>query len=268
MVHLKWNAWAASGLCIAMLLSAPMAARAQSTAGRQLREAVSLAQHGEEGQALARVNALLKAHPDFVSALKIKGALLEDMGRGPEAALAYEHGLKLAPNDAELLLKVGIYRLVSGKYDSAITLLQHRLRAAPHDRDTLYYLAQAYHFAGKNDLAVKTIAECVRRDPTNASAIQNYGELLSSAGDNENAMRWLVKAQKADSTLPRLDFDLGVASYYNMDFPAALKYAEAAAERRPKDMEAQALYAAVQVNLSQWQGAEATYEHILAVKPE
>lgn len=268
MVFPKWNVWAAEGLCVAMLLSTPVAARAQSTAERQLREAVSLAQHGDEGQALTRVDALLQAYPDFVSALKIKGALLEDLGREQEAALAYEQALKLAPNDAELLLKVGIYRLVSGKYDAAITLLQHRLRVVPRDRDTLYYLAQAYHFAGKNDLAVKAIAECVRVDPTNASALQKYGELLSSSGDNENAMQWLVKAQKVDPTLPRLDFDLGVASYYNMDFPTAVNYAEVAAERSSDDMEAQALYAAVQVNLSQWQGAETTYERILTVKPE
>ena len=268
MACLESKAWAAGGLCFLVLLSTPLAARAQSTAERQLREAVSMAQHGDEGQALARVNALLTAHPDFVPALKIQGELLEDLSREPEAALAYEHAFELAPNDAELLLKVGIYRLASGKYDAAITLLQHRLRAVPRDRDALYYLAQAYHFAGKNDLAVKTIAECVRVDPTNASALQKYGELLSSSGDNEGAMQWLLKAQKADATLPRLNFDLGVASYYNMDFPTALKYADAAAERRPDDMEALALYAAVQVSLSQWQPAEATYARILAVKPQ
>lgn len=262
-----WDGGAAGGLCIVLLLlTAPVGARAQSTAERQLRDAVSMAQHGEEGQALVRVDALLAAHPNFVSALKIKGALLEDLGREPEAALSYEHALKLAPNDPELLLKVGIYRLVSGKYDAAITLLQHRLKAVPRDRDGLYYLAQAYHFAGKNDMAVKTIAECVRVDPTNASALQKYGELLSSSGNNEGAMQWLLKAQKRDPTLPRLDFDLGVASYYNMDFPTALKYAAAA--QRPNDMEALALYAAVQVSLSQWQPAEATYARILAVKPE
>src|SRR6185312_7699260 len=112
MAHPKWNAWAASGLCIAMLLSAPVAARAQSTAGRHLREAVSLAQHGDEGRALTQVNAVLAANPTFVPALKIQGELLEDLGRQSEAALSYERALKLSPNDAELLLKVGIYRLV------------------------------------------------------------------------------------------------------------------------------------------------------------
>ncbi|MGH9588485.1 MAG: tetratricopeptide repeat protein [Acidobacteriaceae bacterium] len=268
MAGLEARAWAASVLCFLLLLSAPAGLQAQSTAERQLREAVSMAQHGEGQQALARVNAVLTSYPDLVSALKIQGELLEDLGREPDAAVAYEHALRLAPNDAELLLKVGIYRLVSGKYESAIALLQRCLKAVPRDRDALYYLAQAYHFAGKNDLAVKTIAECVRVDPTNASALQKYGELLSSSGDNEGAMHWLLKAQKADPALQRLDFDLGVASYYNMDFPVALKYAGAAAERRPNDLEALALYAAVQVSLSQWQAAEETYARILAVKPE
>lgn len=266
------RAWAAT-LLLAILpgfcFAAAQARGSQSAESvRDLRAAVSLAQHGDEQQALTRVDRLLEEHPDFVAALKLQGALLEDMGPEAKAAASYEKALRLAPNDPELLLKVGIYRLVSGKYEDAVALLRRRVGAVPHDRDGLYYLAQAYHFNGQNDLAVKTIAECVKVDPTNASALQKYGELLSSSGDNENALQWLLKAQQADATLPRLDFDLAVASYYNMDFPATLKYAGSAVERRPDDAEALALYAAAQTSLSQWRDAETTYKRVLAMKPD
>ncbi len=266
------RAWAAGVLIALLPATCVVAAQARGTKSaesvRELRAAVSLAQHGDEQQALTRVNRLLAEHPDFVAALKLQGALLEDLGPEATAAASYEKALRLAPNDPELLLKVGIYRLVSGKYEDAIALLRQRVRDVSHDRDGLYYLAQAYHFNGQNDLAVKTIAECVKLDPTNASALQKYGELLSSSGDNENALQWLLKAQKADATLPRLDFDMAVASYYNMDFPGTLKYAGSAVASRPNDAEALALYAAAQTSLSQWRDAEQTYARVLVLKPD
>lgn len=257
-----------SAWLLAAALAGAQSSPHQSAATQQLRDAIGLAQSGNETEALNRVNALLAAHPNFAAALKFQGELLEDMGKEPDAGAAYEHALRLAPNDSELLLKVGIYRLVSGKYSEAVSLLRRRVTLVPHDRDGLYYLAQAYHFAGQTSLAVKTIAECVRVDPTNASALQKYGELLSSSGDNEDALQWLLKAQKADPTLPRLDFDLGVASYYNMDFSSTLKYSAEAVQKQPDDLQSLALLADAQAKLSQWKNAEDTYGRILAIKPD
>lgn len=253
---------------LAAVLAGGQTTSGLSAARQQLQDAINIAQSGNEAEALDRVNAVLASHPDFVAALKIQGELLEDMGREQEAAAAYDHALRFAPNDPELLLKVGISRLVSGKYQEAVSLLRRRVSLVPHDRDGLYYLAQAYHFAGDKDLAVKTIAECVRVDPTNASALQKYGELLSSSGDNEDALQWLLKAQKADPTLARLDFDLGVASYYNMDFAGTLKYSREAVRIRPDDLQSLALLADAQARLSQWSDAEETYNRILAIKPD
>lgn len=255
-------------LLTSVLAGAQTTSGSSATATRQLRDAIHIAQSGNEAEALNQVNAVLAAHPDFVAALKFQGELLEDLGRGQDAGVAYGHALHLAPNDSELLLKVGIYRLVSGKYQEAISLLRRRVNLVPHDRDGLYYLAQAYHFAGEKNLAIKTIAECVHVDPTNASALQKYGELLSSSGDNEDALQWLLKAQKADPTLARLDFDLGVASYYNMDFAGTLKYSAEAVRKRPDDLQSLALFADAQSKLSQWKDAEDTYNRILAIKPD
>ena len=96
-----------------------------------MHQAVTVAQHGDENQALALTNALLNEHPDFGPALKLKGMLLEDLGRSAEAAVPYEEALKLSPNDPELLLKIGIYRLVTGDKDQAISEFLHLLKIKP-----------------------------------------------------------------------------------------------------------------------------------------
>jgi Tfp pilus assembly protein PilF len=234
----------------------------------QLHQAIALADHGDETRALALTRDLLQKHPTFEPALKLQGSLLEDLGNAPEAIASYRSALKLAPNDPELLFKVGLDQLQSHHNSEAISLLERALKFSPRDRDTLYYLAQAYHLNGDNDLALKTIQQCLKADPNNASVWQKYGELLCSSGDNEAGKQWLLKAQHTDPTLDRLDFDLAVASYRAMDLDQALQYSSQAAQRSPNDLAVQALLAAVYVKLGRWQDAEPIFRAILHTKPD
>ena len=240
----------------------------KQTLTSQLHQAIVTAELGDEERALAVTREILAQHQSFEPALKFQGALLEDMGHGPEAAASYEAALKLAPSDPELLFKVGIYQLETGHHAAAIGLFVRALKYAPRDRDTLFYLAQAYHLNGNNELALKTIQECLKVDPSNASVWQKYGELLCSSGDNQAALHWFLKAQQADPTLDRIDFDLGVANYRSMDLDRALTSSMKAAQRRPNDLTAQALLAAVDVKLGKWQDAEPIFRAILVVKSE
>jgi tetratricopeptide (TPR) repeat protein len=234
----------------------------------QLRQAITVADHGDETQALTLTRDLLEHHPSFEPALKFQGSLLENLGNAPESIASYQAALKLAPNDPELLYKVGLYQLQTHHNPEAISLLAHALKYTPRDRDTLYYLAQAYQLNGDNDLALKTIQQCLKVDPDNASVWQKYGELLCSSGDNQAAMPWLLKAQQSDPTLDRIDFDLAVASYRSMDLDHALQYSSQAAQRRPDDLNAQALLAAIYIKLGKWQESEPIFRSILQAKPD
>jgi predicted Zn-dependent protease len=124
---------------------------------RQVQQALSLDEHGDRQGAMNIVLRLLEQHPHFEPAMKLKGLLLEEAGRTSEAAAAYEEALKLAPNDADVLLKTGAYKLAAGQKEEAIKLLQHCIRILPGDGDAQYYLAQAYHLNGQNDLALHAI---------------------------------------------------------------------------------------------------------------
>jgi len=241
---------------------------ADPTVTEELHDAVSAAEHGDETRAMALTDALLDKHPEFGPALKLQGMLLEDLGRGPEAAIPYQKALKLSPNDTELLLKIGIYHLVSGNKEQAIQLFLHLLKIKPKDGDALYYLAQAYYLNGNNSLALATIRECVKVEPDNASVLQKYGELLCSSGDNDGAVQWLLKAKHADPTLDRLDFDLGVASYKGMHLDDAVTYSTKAVELQPNNLNALALLAAVDVKQSRWQDAALLFQKILSVNSD
>src|SRR6201997_237239 len=72
---------------------------------RELQQALSLYEQGDRQGAMNSVLRLLDRHPDFEPAVKLKGMLLEEAGQTSEAATACEEALKLAPNDADVLLK-------------------------------------------------------------------------------------------------------------------------------------------------------------------
>ena len=235
---------------------------------RQLNRAISIAEHGDTQQALVLADALLEKHPDFVPALKLRGLLLEEAGRGAEAAQAYEKALQIMPNDPGLLFKFGVNRLAVGDNDQAIHLFLRHLSILPRDGDALFYLAQAYHLNGQDDLALKAARESVKVAPDNAQVWQKYGELTCGSGDSEAGLKSLLKAQQLDPTLEQIDFDIGAAHYDSMDFPDAAKYAARAVARQPKNLKVLALLASAEEKLSQWRDAQSAFERILAIEKD
>jgi len=241
---------------------------AESPLMRQVHQALSLAEHGDKQGAMNLAQSLLAQHPDFAPALKLKGMLLEEAGHTSEAAAAYEEALKFAPNDGDLLLKVGISKLATGQKEDALKLLEHCVRILPGDGDALYYLAQAYHLNGQDDLALRAIRLSLKADPDNTSVWQKYGELLCGTGDYAGGLKWLLKAQHSDATLPRIDYDIAAADYQLMDLAGAAQYAARAVQTRPNDVTAWQLLATSDVKLAKWQEAKNAFERILAFRAD
>ncbi len=235
---------------------------------RQVQQALSLDEHGDRQGAMKLVLRLLEQHPDFEPAIKLKGLLLEEAGRTSEAAAAYEEALKLAPNDADVLLKTGAYKLAAGQKEEAIKLLQRCIKILPGDGDAQYYLAQAYHLNGQNDLALAAIRLSLKAEPNNASVWQKYGELLCVSEDCETGLKWLLKARHSDATLPKIDYDIALTDLKLMDLNQAAQYAARAVESQPNnnDVPALQLLADVDVKLAKWQEARNAFERILAFK--
>ncbi|MGA1989279.1 MAG: tetratricopeptide repeat protein, partial [Candidatus Sulfotelmatobacter sp.] len=241
---------------------------AESLQMRQLHQALSLEEHGDKQGAMNLVVRLLEQHPDFSQAIKLKGMLLEETGRASEAAAAYEAALKLAPNDGDLLLKTGTYKLAAGQKEEAIKLLEHCLRVLPGDGDAEFYLAQAYHLNGQEDLALRAIRLSLKAEPDNVDVWQKYGELSCVTGDCEGGLQWLLKAQHSDATRAHIDYDIALTDSKLMDLAGAAQYGARAVEAQPNDLPALQLLASVDVKLAKWQEAKNAFEKILALKAD
>ena len=77
------------------------------------------------------VNQILDTTPHYVPALKLKGMLLSQAGEESAAGPIFAEALELAPNDSDLLLETGIYRLTTGDKREAIRLLERCVRILP-----------------------------------------------------------------------------------------------------------------------------------------
>jgi tetratricopeptide (TPR) repeat protein len=262
-------------LVMGLLAAAGIAVQAQKTSRpvesplmQQVHQALSLAAHGDKQGAMNLVLHLLEQHPNFAPAIKLKGMLLEETGHASEAAAAYEEALKLAPNDPDLLLEVGTYRLNAGQKEEAIQLLEHCVRINPRDGDAQYYLAQAYHLNGQDDLAVHAIQQSLKSKPDNASVWQKYGELLCITEECEQGLKWLLKAQRSDASLPLIDFDIAVTDLKLMDLAGAAQHGERAVETNPNEVAGWRLLADVDTKLAKWQEAKHAFERVLAFKSD
>lgn len=237
-----------------------------SSTTQQLHQALTLAEHGDKPGAMRLTLQILEHNPEFVPALKLKGMLLEESGQAAQAGAAYEEALHLAPNDPDLLLKTGIYKLASGDHKQSIKLLQHCTRINPNDGDAQFYLAQAYHLSGQDELALAAIKMSLKADPNDPGIWQKYGQLLCSTGDCESGLRWLLKARRSDATLPRIDFDIAATDYKLMDLAAAAQFAAHAVTVQPNDVSAWQLLATANLKLAHWQEAEAAFKQLLIFK--
>ena len=238
----------------------------ESALMRQLRQALTLNEHGDRQGAMALTLKLLSQKPKFAPAIKLKAMLMEEAGQTSEAAAAYEEALKLAPNDPDLLLKTGVHQLTAGNSAEAIKLLEHCTKILPRDAEAQYFLAQAYHANGQDKLALAAIRQSLKAEPDNPPVWQKYGELLCSTGDCQGALRWLLKTRESNASSPMIDYDIAWTDFKLMDVAGAAPYASHAVEARPDDVNAWQLLGAVDVKLARWQEGKTAFERIVALK--
>lgn len=232
---------------------------------QQVRQAAHAAEQGNAQAAMEIAQKLLAEHPRFAPAIKLKAMLLEQAGRDTEAGVLYEEALRLAPNDPDLLLKVGISRLRAQQNEEAIRLLEHCVRILPQDGDAQFYLAQAYHLNGQDDLALGAMQQSVKAEPGNAPILQKYGELLCSQKDFAQGLQWLQRAAAIDAHLPRMDYDIAWADYNLMELAPAAEFATRAVRAHPDDANALQLLAMAQLKQQHWQDAKDSFERMLSL---
>jgi tetratricopeptide (TPR) repeat protein len=130
------------------------------TVDKQIEKAKRLVQSGNEPEAEAIADELLRTHPTVLAVRMLRGYLASLKGDHRSAIFEYDHALAIAPNEPHLFMERGLNYLEVRESDLAATDFSEGLRLCDvHNNDyyrsTLHFLrAEAHLLGGQKQLAL------------------------------------------------------------------------------------------------------------------
>ena len=115
------------------------------------------------------------------------GDACRDAHRYQEADLAYHEGLRVRPDDPDILAKLGYLSFVQDKIGQAIQDFERADRIRPNEPGNLSNLGYALSQAGRHDEAIAAFQRCVKTNPRWLAARLGLGEALMQADRHADA---------------------------------------------------------------------------------
>ncbi len=153
---------------------------------------------GDVGDARARVDAALAAHPEEAAFHAIRGELLERSGApAAEVQAAYARAVALATDEARA--QAGLARLAVSRNDAATAVDAYR-RAAEADAAEPSYRKEAARLLaslGRTDEARSELETLLREHPTDVEAALQLGDLLLESAQSDDWEEALALGKRA-----------------------------------------------------------------------
>jgi predicted Zn finger-like uncharacterized protein len=217
-------------------------------------------------KALEIFDAVAKVDRDFPGLALERGILFQESGRTEEALREYEAALAKAPNDLDLMLKVGCGKAEAGSGTEAEKLLRKVLEQRQTSAETHFCLGRA--LMGKNVTdALKAFERAVQLDPNHAEYHLYVGRASNEAGNLAKAGAALKKALELDQGLADAYWQRGVLRVRQTRSKDAVEDLTKALALRPSRFEAHADLAFAYNDLGKEDLAIAEWQKAIAAKP-
>ncbi len=182
----------------------------------QLRRATLLASIKQTDAALKVLDTLAAAYPDRPETYSLRGDILRDMKRYPEAVQAFTDAIKRLgkekPDNWSLYYERGISQERAGDWKKAEKDFLHALELSPDQPFVENYLGYSWTERGENlDRARRMIEHAVAQRPEDGAIIDSLGWLVLRQGDKPGAVRLLQHAVELEPADPTMNAHLGDA---------------------------------------------------------
>lgn len=187
--------------------------------------------------ASASKEAIERELKDFISNLK---------RRYPLWSLSRYYGYVRSP---EMFARLGWGWALSGQTGAALAGVTRAINLLPTDQQTGAMQAMAAIYALTDD-RVKTEAvykDIIKSDPDNRSAMLGLARLAVQEGAIDTAKQWLEKAAKAEDNRGTMGVEWAVIHLMNNDLPRARMALQEITDLQPRNMQAWAMLAMVQI---------------------
>lgn len=156
--------------------------------GSYIQQAIALAQGGRMAEAIAKLEAAIREHPDSAQARGLLGTLLHSTGRTADAITHLQRAAELAPGVAPVAFQLGALLISAGE---PLRGLPHMQRAVDLDGKWLPGLlgfARALQGVGDFDRSEVNYRKALAVDPRNAEAACGLAGMLMAAGRQKDAV--------------------------------------------------------------------------------
>jgi Flp pilus assembly protein TadD len=170
---------------------------------------------GEAADAFGRAVALVEAGgsgPDLWQLHLLRGAMLEESDRWPQAKASLEAARRLAPRNPMVLNYLGYAQLERGEnLDGAEALIAEAHRLAPDDASITDSLGWAQFKRGRQQEAIATLQRAAAADPSETEIHEHLGDALYTVGRKFEARHaWQAALLTAeDDVKTRIEGKLG-----------------------------------------------------------
>jgi predicted Zn finger-like uncharacterized protein len=218
-------------------------------------------------KALEIFDAVGKVDRDFPGLALERGVLFQESGRTEEALREYESALAKAPNDPDLMLKVGCGKADAGDGVEAEKILKKVLEQRQTSAETYFCLGRA--LMAKHDLgeSIKAFERAIQIDPNHAEYWLYVGWASNEAGAIAKASTALKKALDLDQGLADAYWQRGVLRVRQTRPKDAIDDLMKALELRPSRVEAHADLALAYYDLGKEDLALGEWQKAIAAKP-
>jgi len=130
-------------------------------------------------------------------------------GRFDEAIQIYTELVRALPNEAGLLLNLGMAQSMAGRHRDAVGPLERAVKLQPTLHPAWLFLGTAYLESGQVRSAVRPLAKAVATDPNSVKARQMLAEAYLLLKRYDDAGRHLLKLTELDQTNAAAWYALG-----------------------------------------------------------
>jgi len=171
-------------------------------AANDLQRALATFNAGSPDEAMAQARAIVRAHPDFVTAYGVIASMQRDAGDLRGAIATLEDVARRGADQSVMVVLAG-YLQEAGALERSIAVLEAILAAHPDYADAYNSLGVAYSRLGRHDEARAAFERVLQLDPTSATAYENLGIDRLGANNLAAASADLARALEIDPRLAR-----------------------------------------------------------------
>lgn len=160
----------------------------------QARIALDEYRQGQIGQAISKLNNVIRIRPNYVGAINHLASLYFNLGQVDKALEVLNRGLNRNPDNVKLAGQLGLILVQIKRFEEAVAPLEYVCEKDKSNPDYFNYLGMAYMGLGQLEKAKKMFLLALKIDPDLVQALNNLGYLNLALFVREGKEKYLETA--------------------------------------------------------------------------